>query len=151
MKPAGNSPRSVTVLGATGSIGDSTMDLLRQARDRYQVEALTAHSNVEALARLASAVVTLLELRRTTAQLAMALENVRTLGELIPICSSCHKVRDDQDYWSSLERFVSSRTGSRFTHGLCPGCLTDLYPEIAESVMARVRAKHEQGGGEPTT
>ena len=53
MKPAGNSPRSVTVLGATGSIGDSTMDLLRQARDRYQVEALTAHSNVEALARLA--------------------------------------------------------------------------------------------------
>ena len=53
MKPAGNSPRSVTVLGATGWIGDSTMDLLRQARDRYQVEALTAHSNVEALARLA--------------------------------------------------------------------------------------------------
>ena len=45
--------RSVTVLGATGSIGDSTMDLLRASRDRYQVEALTAHSNVEALAKLA--------------------------------------------------------------------------------------------------
>ena len=45
--------RSVTVLGATGSIGDSTMDLLRGARDRYQVEALTANSNVQALAKLA--------------------------------------------------------------------------------------------------
>jgi 1-deoxy-D-xylulose-5-phosphate reductoisomerase len=45
--------RTVTVLGATGSIGDSTMDLLRGARDRYQVEALTANSNVEALANLA--------------------------------------------------------------------------------------------------
>ena len=45
--------RTVTVLGATGSIGDSTMDLLRGARDRYQVEALTANSNVEALAKLA--------------------------------------------------------------------------------------------------
>jgi 1-deoxy-D-xylulose-5-phosphate reductoisomerase len=45
--------RTVTVLGATGSIGDSTMDLLRGARDRYQVEALTANSNVEGLARLA--------------------------------------------------------------------------------------------------
>ncbi len=45
--------RSVTVLGATGSIGDSTMDLLRGARERYRVEALTANSNVEALAKLA--------------------------------------------------------------------------------------------------
>ena len=45
--------RTVTVLGATGSIGDSTMDLLRGARDRYSVEALTANSNVEGLAKLA--------------------------------------------------------------------------------------------------
>src|ERR671929_185776 len=45
--------RTVSVLGATGSIGDSTMDLLRSARDRYQVEALTANSNVEVLAKLA--------------------------------------------------------------------------------------------------
>src|SRR3954453_20144987 len=45
--------RSVTVLGATGSIGDSTMDLLRASPARYQVEGLTANSNVEALARLA--------------------------------------------------------------------------------------------------
>jgi 1-deoxy-D-xylulose-5-phosphate reductoisomerase len=45
--------RSVTVLGATGSIGDSTMDLLRGARERYRVEALTGNSNVEGLAKLA--------------------------------------------------------------------------------------------------
>ncbi|MBN9003445.1 MAG: 1-deoxy-D-xylulose-5-phosphate reductoisomerase, partial [Rhizobiales bacterium] len=52
-QPAINGPRAVTVLGATGSIGDSTMDLLRLAPERYQVEALTAHSNVEGLAKLA--------------------------------------------------------------------------------------------------
>jgi len=46
-------PRVVSVLGATGSIGDSTMDLLRRARDRYRVEAITANSNVAALAKLA--------------------------------------------------------------------------------------------------
>src|SRR5438552_594868 len=45
--------RTVTVLGATGSIGDSTMDLLRASRDRYQVEALTGNSNVQGLAKLA--------------------------------------------------------------------------------------------------
>jgi 1-deoxy-D-xylulose-5-phosphate reductoisomerase len=45
--------RSVTVLGATGSIGDSTMDLIRRGGDRYRVEAITANSNVQALAKLA--------------------------------------------------------------------------------------------------
>jgi 1-deoxy-D-xylulose-5-phosphate reductoisomerase len=52
-KGAASGVRSVSVLGATGSIGDSTMDLLRASRDRYQVEALTAHSNVQGLAKLA--------------------------------------------------------------------------------------------------
>src|SRR5215468_7474992 len=52
-KAAASAVRSVTVLGATGSIGDSTMDLLRGARDRYRVEALTAKGNVQALAKLA--------------------------------------------------------------------------------------------------
>src|ERR1700733_16078238 len=52
-KAAASGVRSVSVLGATGSIGDSTMDLLRGAPERYQVEALTANSNVAALAKLA--------------------------------------------------------------------------------------------------
>jgi 1-deoxy-D-xylulose-5-phosphate reductoisomerase len=52
-KAAVSAIRAVTVLGATGSIGDSTMDLLRSARDRYRVEALTANGNVQALAKLA--------------------------------------------------------------------------------------------------
>src|ERR1700684_4151719 len=52
-KSVASAVRAVTVLGATGSIGDSTMDLLRAARDRYRVEALTANTNVPALAKLA--------------------------------------------------------------------------------------------------
>jgi 1-deoxy-D-xylulose-5-phosphate reductoisomerase len=52
-KAAASAVRAVTVLGATGSIGDSTTDLLRASPDRYRVEALTANSNVEALAKLA--------------------------------------------------------------------------------------------------
>src|SRR5207247_11472601 len=52
-KAAASTVRTVTVLGATGSIGDSTMDLLRASRDRYRVEALTGNSNVQGLAKLA--------------------------------------------------------------------------------------------------
>jgi len=71
-KPAQAGVRAVTVLGATGSIGDSTMDLLRAAPDRYRVEALTANSNVKALARLA---------REFGAQFAAVADPAR-LGEL---------------------------------------------------------------------
>ena len=52
-KAAASAVRTITVLGATGSIGDSTMDLLRASPERYQVEALTANGNVEGLAKLA--------------------------------------------------------------------------------------------------
>ncbi|MGL4557793.1 MAG: 1-deoxy-D-xylulose-5-phosphate reductoisomerase, partial [Afipia sp.] len=52
-KAAASAVRTVTVLGATGSIGDSTMDLLRASPERYQVEALTANGNVEGLVKLA--------------------------------------------------------------------------------------------------
>src|ERR1700735_137277 len=52
-RAAASAVRTVSVLGATGSIGDSTMDLLRASRDRYQVEALTANNNVQGLAKLA--------------------------------------------------------------------------------------------------
>ncbi|CAN5448973.1 1-deoxy-D-xylulose-5-phosphate reductoisomerase [soil metagenome] len=52
-RAAASAVRSVSVLGATGSIGDSTMDLLRASPERYQVEALTANTNVEALVKLA--------------------------------------------------------------------------------------------------
>src|SRR5215475_6556806 len=52
-KSAASTVRSVTVLGATGSIGDSTMDLIRNAREHYRVEALTANGNVQGLAKLA--------------------------------------------------------------------------------------------------
>src|SRR5258706_13798747 len=52
-KAAASAVRAVTVLGATGSIGDSTMDLLRASRDRYRVDALTPNANVQGLAKLA--------------------------------------------------------------------------------------------------
>jgi len=52
-KAAATTARSVTVLGATGSIGDSTMDLLRASPARFRVEALTANANAQALAKLA--------------------------------------------------------------------------------------------------
>jgi transcriptional regulator with PAS, ATPase and Fis domain len=57
---------------------------------------------------------------------------LKTLQGLLPICSSCKKVRDDKGYWSEVEKYISDRSEAKFSHSLCPDCLKELYPEIAE-------------------
>jgi GAF domain-containing protein len=84
----------------------------------------------EQLRLLARQVVALLELHRVSHQLAAALARVRTLSELIPICAHCRKIREG-DEWHTLERYVVAQTGSRFSHGICPDCLHEHFPEHA--------------------
>jgi phosphoserine phosphatase RsbU/P len=47
---------------------------------------------------------------------------VQTLESFIPLCSYCKKVRDDKNYWSQIESYINERTGSQFSHGVCPDC-----------------------------
>lgn len=85
---------------------------------------------------LARQVVALLELRRVSLQLADALARVRTLSELIPICAHCRKVRDAHA-WRTIESYVAAQTGSRFSHGICPDCLHEHFPEHAEALTGQ--------------
>ena len=62
--------------------------------------------------------------------LQQALKEIKTLSGLIPICSSCKKVRDDTGYWQQVEVYVRDHTSAEFTHGLCPDCLKKLYPDF---------------------
>lgn len=56
---------------------------------------------------------------------------VRQLEELLPICSYCKKIRDDQNYWQQMEGYINERTGSEFSHSVCPDCYTRVVlPEI---------------------
>jgi phosphoserine phosphatase RsbU/P len=58
---------------------------------------------------------------------------VRQLEEMLPICSYCKKIRDDQNYWQQLEGYISERTGSDFSHSVCPDCYTRVVlPELAQ-------------------
>ena len=76
-------------------------------------------------------------LNEKTAGLERALSEVRTLSGLLPICAHCKKVRDDDNkgLWTKLESYLSSRTDTRFSHGLCPDCVGELYPEYADAVI----------------
>jgi hypothetical protein len=79
---------------------------------------------VQALSRQ---VMALLELRRVSARLADALEQVKTLQELLPICAWCKRIRDDEGYWNQVEAYFHKYTGAEFTHGVCPQCLEKLH------------------------
>ena len=57
---------------------------------------------------------------------------INTLHGIIPICSSCKKVRDDKGYWAQVEEYLSSRSDAKFSHSICPDCLKELYPEVAK-------------------
>jgi PAS domain S-box-containing protein len=63
-------------------------------------------------------------------ELQSALENVKTLQGLIPICANCKKIRDDKGFWNQVESYISQHTDAKFTHGICPECAKKLYEEL---------------------
>lgn len=69
------------------------------------------------------------QLEKKKSELQEALENIKTLKGLIPICSNCKKVRDDDGFWQQVEAYVSKRSQAEFSHSLCPECAKKLYPE----------------------
>jgi len=60
-------------------------------------------------------------------ELQEALENIKTLKGLFPICSSCKKIRDDSGYWNQIESYIQKHSEAEFSHGMCPECSDELY------------------------
>ena len=58
---------------------------------------------------------------------------IKTLRGIIPICSHCKNIRDDEGYWSQVEVYVRQRTEADFTHSICPDCAQKHYPEFMDS------------------
>lgn len=63
------------------------------------------------------------------AQLKEALSQVKTLRGFLPICASCKKIRDDQGYWKRIEEYIEQHSEAEFSHGMCPECFKERYPE----------------------
>ncbi|MBI4955415.1 MAG: hypothetical protein HY908_25560 [Myxococcales bacterium] len=69
---------------------------------------------------------------RLVSELREALKRVRTLSGLVPICAHCKKIRSDTGYWERIERYITEHTGAQFTHGICPDCAEQHFPELFE-------------------
>lgn len=66
-------------------------------------------------------------------KLETALTEIKTLRGIIPICSHCKKIRDDQGYWKQLEAYISDHSEAEFSHGICPECISRLYPDYLKN------------------
>jgi PAS domain S-box-containing protein len=67
-------------------------------------------------------------------ELQAALAEVNSLREILPICSYCRKIRDDENYWHTVENYISHHTETRFSHSICPSCMeTHVEPQLETS------------------
>jgi PAS domain S-box-containing protein len=70
------------------------------------------------------------ERERLLTDLQAARTEVRTLRGFLPICSYCKRIRDDENYWQTIEAYLSMHTDALFSHGICPRCLTKVETEF---------------------
>lgn len=77
----------------------------------------------------------LIRLHNTVSKLEKALAEVKTLRGILPICSFCKKIRDDDGYWNQVEVYVKERSAADFSHSICPDCLKEHYPEEYSSLQ----------------
>lgn len=59
---------------------------------------------------------------------------IHSLRGILPICSLCKKIRDDQGYWSQIETYIKQHSDAHFTHGMCPDCMRQTYPDLYSNV-----------------
>lgn len=69
----------------------------------------------------------LMAMRRLNEKLGKALEEIKILKGILPICAQCKKIRNDEGYWEQVDHYLSERTGAVFSHGLCKECSDAMY------------------------
>ena len=96
------------------------------------VRMLGAHTDLTQLKRREE------ELRRKQAELEEALSQIQTLSGLLPICSVCKKIGDEEGHWHPVEHFVGQHTEADFSHGYCPSC-HDMARQVRAVTLPRDR------------
>jgi PAS domain S-box-containing protein len=82
------------------------------------------------------------ERERLILELRDALNKVRTLHGMLPICASCKKIRNDKGYWEQIESYLEDHSEAEFTHGICPDCARALYPKLHKNRGASPGKSH---------
>lgn len=117
--------KTVGLIGLANKAGDFTDRDAETASHFGTLAAIALRNSRDADARAAAEK----QKEALIVELSGALENVKKLSGLLPICSFCNKIRDDKGYWKQLEAYIHQHSEARFSHGLCPECAKKHYPE----------------------
>ncbi len=124
----GENPFYIIMLTVKGEVSDIALgldtganDYITKPFDSYEFKA-RVNSGKRVLELQAS-------LTEKIEELKEALSQIRTLQGILPICMHCHKIRNDKDIWQRLEDYVHQHSGAMFSHGLCPECMEEYYPD----------------------
>jgi len=79
-------------------------------------------------------------IERQNIDLQRALDEIKALSGLLPICAHCKNIRDDQGYWQQIENFIAEHSEARFSHGICPDCIAKHYPQFLKARQHRRNA-----------
>jgi DNA-binding response OmpR family regulator len=71
-----------------------------------------------------------IERRKLLTQLEDSMKEIKLLRGFLPICVRCKKIRDDKGYWTQVDVYIRNHSEVEFSHGICPDCARELYPEL---------------------
>jgi len=114
----------VIFMTALDSVGDKMAGFAAGAVDYIT----KPFQQAEVLARIN----THITLRKREKELEQALEEIKTLSGILPICSYCKQIRNDKGYWQQVEEYISEHSQAMFSHGVCPSCYKKVMEHIGE-------------------
>jgi CRP-like cAMP-binding protein len=131
--------RRVRTLGPLNYFGEMALidDLVRSASvvakeetDVLILDQSTLRQEIERYPAMA------FELLRMLSQRIRAIEKtiVDAIDSLLPICAHCKNIREDDGSWVSIEKYITDHSEAEFSHGLCPDCVKELYPQYAKKL-----------------
>ena len=88
------------------------------------------------------------ERKNLVEKLQQALVQVETLRGILPICSSCKKIRDDNGFWYEIEHYIANHSQAEFSHSICPDCEEELYPEYSKRKDSAIDERYSTDDGQ---
>lgn len=108
---------------------DNQADGLDSGADGYIARPVSNREFVSRVHSMVRLIRTERKIAQTISELETALEKIKVLSGIVPICMHCKQIRNDKGYWNQLEAFIASHSSAQFSHGICEPCLEEFYPE----------------------
>ncbi len=118
--------KTVGVIGLANKAGDFDENDAEMASGFGELAAIALQNS----RNLDERVIAEKQREKVIGELKIALSEVKKLSGLLPICSHCKKVRDDEGYWKQIEVYISERTDALFSHSICRECAEKYYPDM---------------------